>query len=189
MADLSKLGGLNPVEPVDLNDYPVQSKPSFQLPPKGRYQLQAPDSFPAEAFGRSQRSKALTIQIDPTIVDGPFTGFTIKRQRISAATWERDGKRVSQVGNYLTAHGVKAVLADEQAIADAVESTAGGVYTGDLDWRAARNGFEVKGMENFPKLADGTYQSWVTHPTEKDENGNPTRVLAYLDIVRFVPRS
>ncbi len=192
MADLSMLGGLNPVEPIDTADYPVAKRPAFQLPTKGVYQLQAPPSFPAEAFGRTQRTKALAISLEPTVIVGPTNaGFNIRKQKIYATTWkDKDtGKTVSGIGNYLVAHGVKATLNDEQALADAVESTAGQVYEAKVDWIAARGDFKVKGMENFPKNDDGTYQSWVTHPTELNEQGLPARVNAYLEITYFVPRS
>lgn len=186
MADISHLGGLQPVEALDLTNYAENRRQTFQLPGKGRYTLQAPESFPAEAFGRSKKG-ALSVQIDPTIVGPTNAGFTVKRQKIYASTWQRDGKTVSQIGDYLIANGIRTVLNDEQELANAVESTAGKIYEADLDWRASRGGFEVKGMENFPKLSNGTYQSWVTHPTEKDENGNAVRVLAYLEVVRFHP--
>jgi hypothetical protein len=187
LADLSQLGGLRPVEPVDLETYVPTRKAKFQLPPRGTYTLQSPESFPAEAFGRS-KSGALSISIDPTIVGPTNDGFQIRYQKIYSTTWkDKSGRTVSGIGNYLAAHGVKGVLADEQALADAVEATAGRTYEAIIDWNARRNGFELKGMENFPKNEDGTYQSWVNHPDEKDEEGNPRRVFANLEIVYFIP--
>jgi hypothetical protein len=43
-------------------------------------------------------------------------------------------------------------------------------------------------MERFPKLADGSYQSWVEDPTLKDENGNPVKVRANIIVDRFIPQ-
>jgi hypothetical protein len=91
------------------------------------------------------------------------------------------------LGDYLIANGVRTALPNEQAVADAVEATAGRVYDVDLDWEANdyQSGFKVKGMRNFPQNPDGTYQSWVNHPTAKDEKGDPVKVRAYLNIARF----
>jgi hypothetical protein len=190
MADLSHLGGLNPVEQLDLGNYADNKESTFRLPAKGVYTLQAPDTFPAAAFTRT-KAGALSIQIDPTIVGPTHEGLTVRFVKVSAKPFQRDGKTVSQVGDYLRACGFKGVLTDEQAIADAVESTASAIYQAKLDWRAynSKTGFSLQGMERFPKLADGTYQSWVEDPTAKDENGNPVKVRANLIIDRFVPAS
>lgn len=195
MADLSHLGGLNPVEQLDLdNTYPGAKESTFQLPAKGRYTLRAPDSFPTAAFGRTKKG-ALSVQIDPTIAGPTNEGFTVRFTKISGKAFDRDGKKVSQIGDYLTSHGYKGVLRSEQDMADAVEATAGQVYEAKLDWRAynKRTGWSLEGMERFPRNADGTYQSWVVDPSEVgkvDENGRPLRVLANLQIPfgGFIPQ-
>lgn len=189
MADLSALGALKPVEPLNLENYVVNRKAKFQLPPKGRYTVQAPDSFPAESFTRSNKSGALGVEIGPTIVGGAFDGFKIRYQRVYATTWvdKKSGKTVSGIGNYLAANGVKGVLSDEQALADAVESTAGRTYEVLVDWKIDKNGVLRSGMENFPVNEDGTHQSYIDSLTEKDEEGRAKRIFANLDIVFFVP--
>ena len=187
MADLSHLGGLNPVEHLDLdNTYPVTKESTFRLPPKGRYTLQAPDSFPPAAFTRT-KTGALSIQIDPTIVGPTHEGFTVRFQKVSAKVFDRDGLKASQVGDYLTSCGFRGTLNDEQAIADAVEATAGVTYEAKLDWKAynKRTGWSLQGMERFPKLEDGTYQSWVIDPLEQgktDDQGRQLRVFANVEI-------
>lgn len=187
MADLSHLGGLNPVEALDLENYADNKVSAFRLPEKGRYTLQAPDSFPPAAFSRT-KAGALSIQIDPTIVGPTNEGFTVRFTKVSAKPFQRDGKTVSQVGDYLRACGFKGTLANEQEIADAVEATAGSLYEALLDWRAYyKDGFVLQGMTRFPKNDDGTYQSWVEHPTAKNEDGSAVRVRANLVVDRFVP--
>jgi hypothetical protein len=188
MADLSHLGGLNPVEQLDFSNYADNKESTFRLPAKGRYTLRAPESFPPAAFGRT-KAGALSIQIDPTIVGPTHEGFTVRFIKISAKPFQRDGKTVSQVGDYLRSVGFVGVLADEQSIADAVEASSGAIYEAVLDWRAYyKDGFSLQGMQRFPKNADGTYQSWVEHPTAKDEKGSPVRVRANLMIDRFIPQ-
>lgn len=115
--------------------------------------------------------------------------------KVSAKPFKRDNVTVSQVGDYLRACGFRGTLQDEQAIADAVESTAGVVYECKLDWRAynKRTQWSIEGMERFPKLADGSYQSWIIDPSEigkTDENGRPLRVLANLVVPfgGFIPQ-
>ncbi len=187
MADLSSLGNLQPIEQLDLDGtYPQAKESSFQLPPKGRYTLSAPDAFPPAAFSRT-KAGALSIAIDPTIVGPTHEGFTVRFTKISAKVFQRDGKPASQVGDYLEAVGFQGVLRTEQDVADAVEATAGRDYEANLDWRAynKRTGWSLERMERFPKNEDGTYQSWVIDPSEVgkvDENGRQLRVLANLQI-------
>lgn len=192
MADLSHLGGLNPVEALDLENYADNKESKFQLPKKGRYTLQAPDNFPPAAFTRT-KAGSLQVQVDPTIVGPTNEGFTIRFVKLSSKPFDRSGTKVSIVGDYLRACGFLGRLTDEQAIGDAVESTAGIVYEANLDWRAysKTTGFSLEGMERFPKLAEGGYQSWIEDPTPnaKDENGNPIRVFAnlYIPLGGFIP--
>lgn len=194
MADISHLGGLNPVEALDLENYADNKESTFRLPPKGRYTLRAPESFPPAAFGRT-KAGSLQVQIDPTIAGPTNEGFTVRFVKISAKTFDRSGTKVSQVGDYLRACGFKGTLSDEQAIADAIEMTAGSLYEAKLDWRAynKRTGWSLEGMERFPRNEDGTYQSWVTDPAEvgkTDENGRPLRVLAslFIPLGGFIPQ-
>lgn len=204
MADISALGGLTSSEPLDMENYEdvkVSSGGGFQLPPAGIYTLRAPESFPAEAFGASQAG-ALTAQIDPTIVGPTNEGTQVRFIRVSAKTFPRGNGLASRMGDYLRACGNRAKLdGTPQALANAVEQTAGAVYQAKLDWKAYRklpdgSKFELKGMDNFPRNAEtGTHQSWVE---AKDSNGNvvkdaetgePIRARANLDIVAFVAAS
>lgn len=41
-------------------------------------------------------------------------------------------------------------------------------------------------MKNFPKNADGSYQSWVEDPTEKNEDGSSKRLLANLYVRNYL---
>ena len=187
MADISSLSGLAPVEQIDLDIYPVNQKKSFRLPEAGSYTLQAPAEFPAGAFGVSA-SGALTVQIDPTIVGPAYDGYTLRYTKVSAKVFKRNDGLASQLGDYLVSCGIKGIpLSTPQEQADAAELTAGRTYQADLDWRAFKDGFKVEGMKNFPRLEDGTYQSWVNHPTLKNEKGEPVRVFANLTIRNFIP--
>jgi len=189
MIDISALGGLRPVEPLDLDEY-VDSRESFPLPPKGRYTVQAPPEFPAEAWGRS-KANALTVLLNPTIVGGEFDGTRIPFMRVSAKQYERGGVKVSQLGDYLRACGIRGRLSDEQAQADAVDQTVNLLYEMDIDWRAYNKGdkYQVEGMERFPMNGDGTRQQWIEHPSEKDlDTGEPLRLRANVFVRRFVPK-
>lgn len=194
MADLSALGSLNPVEEINLTGgaYADQKESTFQLPTAGKYILRAPESFPSTSFTRTKAGHLL-IQIDPTIAGPDREGFQVRYVKISAKPFERSGVKVSQVGDYLRACGFKGTITNEQQLADAVEATAGQTYEAKLDWQARNNGtgYEVTGMTKFPKNADGTYQSWVEDPTEKDEQGRAKRLRANLVIPfgGFIPAS
>ncbi len=191
MADLSSLGGLQNVESLDLNDgiYADVKESTFRLPAAGRYTLQTTDNFTSASFGRT-KAGSLSIQIDPKIVGPTNEGFTIRFTKISAKQFERGGQRVSQLGDYLRAVGFRGTLRDEQAQADAVESTAGALFEAGLEWRAYNKdtGFSLEGMTRFPKNEDGTYQSWVNDPVAKDENGNPVKVRANLVVNKYYPK-
>lgn len=196
MADISALGNLEPTQTLNLNDYAAPKVGTgFRLPKAGRYTLRAPESFTAASFGKS-RSNNLTVQIDPTIVGGDHDGFNIRFTRVSAKTYERDGKQVSQLGDYLLACGLGGeVPGDPQAAADAAEQTANATFEAVVDWKArdSATGAQVKGMKNFPSDGNGGYQSWTTlvDPSTgeviKDENGDPKRFRANLEIVKFIP--
>lgn len=199
MADLSALGNLNPVEPLDLENY-QDNQAAPPLPKKGRYTVQAPDSFPKEAFGRAG-SGALSVRIDPKIIGPSSEGFTVRFASVSAKQFKRDGKTVSQLGDYLRATGIRGKFADEQAQADAVEQTANLTYQVDLDWRAYNKDtkFQVEGMDRFPSDGNGGHLPFYLDPndTEKDNEGNvmkdaegkalPKKLRANVSIARFVP--
>src|SRR5437870_2229165 len=122
MADLSLLGGLQPIEQLDLDgSYAVAKESQFHLPPKGVYTLRAPDSFPAAAFSRT-KGGSLQVQVDPTIVGPTNDGYTVRFVKVSAKVFDRSGQKVSQVGDYLKAVGFSGILRTEQDVADAVES-------------------------------------------------------------------
>lgn len=187
------------MEQLTSTDYPVNKEKTFQLLPAGVYTLRAPENFPSEAFTRSQNG-SLQVAIDPIVAEGPSEGTVIKYTRISAKSFDRGGKKASQVGDYLVACGWQGSLSDEQSIADAVESTAGRAYQAKLDWRAynKRTGYKLSGMSKFPKLADGTFQSYFIDPAEVDveaskvagklvgrkdpDTGKELRVYANLEI-------
>lgn len=186
MADLSHLGGLNPVESLDLANYADNKESSFRLPAKGVYTMQAPSNFPSTAFTRT-KGGSLQIQVDPTIAGPTNEGTVVKYVKVSAKTFDRSGVKASQVGDYLRAVGFRDTLGNEQAIADAVEATAGAIYQAKLDWAAynKRTGWKLEGMEKFPKNADGTYQPWVVDPAEvgkTDDQGRQLRVFANITV-------
>lgn len=189
MADLSHLGGLNPVEALDLANYAENKESTFRMPAAGRYTVQAPTTFPAAAFGRT-KAGSLSVQIDPTVVGPTNEGLTIRFTKVSAKVFKRGDSNVSQAGDYLKACGFSGELKDEQQIADAIESTAGSIYEVKLDWRVynTKTGFSLQGMTRFPKLADGTYQSWVEDPNDTDESGAPKRLRANLVVDRYIPQ-
>lgn len=167
IADLSALGTLQPVEPLDLVAYKDNRESTFRLPSKGRVSLRAPDSFTAASFGRTNAG-ALSAQIDPTIASGEHEGLKLRFIKVSAKPFKRDGVTVSQLGDYLRATGFRGVLSSEQEQADAVEGTANTVFEAVIDWRAYNKttGFSLEGMERFPKNPDGTYQPWVEDPND-----------------------
>ena len=188
VADISLLGNLNSSEPLDLDIYKdAQELPL--LPPAGRYTVQAPESFPTEAFGKTQ-ANFLSVQIDPKIVSNGHDGYTLRYTIISAKPFKRSGVTVSQVGDYLRAVGVRGkVGSDPASIVEAVEQTANQLYEVDIDWRAFHKGtgFTVKGMTNFPSDGNGGRLPYVLHPTEKDPtSGEPVKVRANLVVKRFI---
>lgn len=199
MADISALGGLNPVEPLDLENYADQ-KDFVPIPKKGRYTVQAPEGFPPAAFGRSNAG-ALTAQVDPTIVGPSNEGYQIRFVKPSAKTYKRGGVTVSQVGDYLRANGIKSKLSTEQDIADAVEQTANRIYVVDLDWKAYNKNTKtgIEGMEKFPSDGNGGFLPYWDDPNDyvkdeasgevvRDAEGNPVkvRVRANVFVQRFV---
>lgn len=187
MADISALGDLQPID-LNLDSTVYKDALGFKpFPVKGEYDLQAPETI---TFGRT-KAGSLSAQIDSTIVGGEHEGTQIKFQKVSAKTFLRSGAKVSQMGDYLRACGVRSRFSDEQALADAVESTVNTTYKAVVDWRAynSRTGFAVEGMERFPQDENGNYLPFYPDPVEKDENGNPVRLRAQLVVTRYVPKT
>lgn len=181
---------MKPTEPLDLENY-ADNKEFTGIPKAGRYTVQAPDSFPPAAFGRT-KAGSLSAQIDPKIVGPTNEGFTIRFTKVSAKPFKRGNITVSQLGDYLRAVGIRGKFADEQAQADAVEQTANQVYQVDIDWRAYNNktGYTLEGMERFPSDGNGGHLPWTVDPNAKDETtGEPVKLRANLVVVRYVPAS
>lgn len=202
VADISHLGNLQPIEPLDMENYADNKESTFQLPPKGRYTLRTRESFPQDALG-STKGGALSIAVDPTIVGPTNEGFNIRFTKVSAKTFKRGAKTASQAGDYLRSCGVKGVkLDDNQAVADAVVETANALFPADLDWRAYNGNtkFAVEGMERFPSDGNGGHLPWYPDPIEfevdpatgevkLDSDGNkmPKRLRANVVVSRYVP--
>lgn len=190
-ADISLLGGLRPVEELDLSNYRDNQAPTA-LPPAGVYTLQAPDSFPPTSFDRSQ-SGAITVQIDPKIVGPSHEGYTIRFEKVSAKVFKRGGIPVSQLGDYLRAFGMKQKLATEEDQLNAPELTANRTYQAEVDWKAynKNNKREVIGMDKFPSDGNGGHSPYFLDETDMVENESgvkePRRLRANLKITRFVP--
>jgi hypothetical protein len=192
MANISDLN-ITPTETLNLDDYATVGG-GKKFPVAGRYTLRAAESFPREAFGSNKAGNALTIQIDPTIVGPTNEGYQLRFSsgRISAKTYQRKGKWVSQLGDFLKAVGETGeVPGDPQEQANMVERTAGRVFEAGLDWRAwdPSTQTETEGMENFPSDGNGGHLPYLLSATQKDEDGNPKKIWANLQIVYFVPQS
>lgn len=188
MADISALGELKAVEPLDLENY-ADNKEFTPIPKAGRYTVRAPESFPPTAFGRT-KAGSLSCSIDPVVIGPTNEGFTLRFTKVSAKTFQRGGVNVSQLGDYLRAVGFRGKLQDEQAQADAVEQTANQMYQVDLDWRAynTKTGYSLEGMERFPSDGNGGHLPWAEDPNAKDEQtGEPVRLRAQVIVKRFVP--
>lgn len=176
MADINFNNATVTNDELDLDLYP-ESRDFAEVPPKGRYTVQAPSTFPPV---KANNSGNLSAQIDPTIVGPTGEGTTIKFDRVSAKVFRRRDGNASQLGDYLKACGVGGKLdsSNEEAINEKLAQTANAVYQVDVDWRAYRKradgtSFVVEGMERFPLGKDGRPRPWIDDKDEiqKDENG------------------
>ncbi len=187
MADISQLGALRPIEPLDLENY-ADNKELSPIPQAGVYTLQAPDTFPPAT--RSQKSGAILAQIDPKIVGPSNQGYPIRFVKVSAKEFKRGQKPVSQLGDYLRACGVTGRYTTEPELLEALDMTANRTYQAEVDWKVwdKKNQTEILGMEKFPSDGNGGHEPYF-YTGEKDENGNPIKLRANLTITRFIPAS
>jgi hypothetical protein len=184
-------------EPLSLDtDYPVigGGKTARKFPNKGRYTLRTTDSFTEESFVPNKANTALTFAINPSIVGPTNEGYQLKFSsgRISGKVYQRKGRPASQLGDYLKAVGVTGTVpGDAQAQADLVEQTAGLTFDANLDWRAydPSTGETVEGMEKFPVGADGQHVPYILSSAAVDEEGNPKKVWANVEISFFIPKA
>lgn len=187
--------GIAATETLNLDDYPViGGKKERKFPNKGRYTLRTTDSFTEESFAPNKANTALTFAINPTIVGPTNEGYQLKFNsgRISGKVYQRKGKSASQLGDYLKAVGVGGTVpGDPQAQADLVEGTAGATFEAGLDWRAydPSTGRTVEGMENFPADGQGGHLPYLVSESQVDEQGNPKKIWANVEIVYFVPQA
>lgn len=184
-------------EPLDLPIYQNTGN-SRPFPKKGTYTARTPEAFGAESFGAS-KAGYLTVNVSPTIVGGEYDGYQCRNTKVSAKTWtdKQTGAATSQLGRYLKACGVdEKISGSPQEQADAAERTANTLVQIDIDWYAQdrAHGFELKGMENFPKDANGNPTRFVPldgeggRPKVMDPiTGLPVTVRAFIEVVRFRP--
>jgi hypothetical protein len=198
--DISAIGNLNPVEPLDLDDSLYKDATEGRpLPPEGEYTVRAPESFPSAAFAPNKKGY-FSAQIDPTIVGPTNEGYTLRFTKVSAKTFKRGNVNVSQLGDYLRATGRRnQVAGDPQAQADAVEQTANAIYRVATQWRAYCNvcGNQIEGMSKFPSDGNGGYSPFTTCPnckdpedlTFKEENREQRQrpIRANLSVNRYIP--
>lgn len=186
-----------PSEPLSLDDYSSiggGDKPARKFPNKGRYTLRVTDRFSEESFQPNKANTALTFALDPTIVGPTNEGYQLKFSsgKVSAKVYQRKGRSVSQLGDFLLAVGVTGqVPGDAQGQADLVESTAGMTFDAQLDWKAydRTTGASVVGMENFPSDGQGGHLPYLLSATELDDKDQPKKIWANLEIKFFIPRS
>ena len=196
---MASIGNFNiaPTDSVDISTaYPAKAGRRF--PNKGWYTLRTTDAFAPESFVPNKAGTALTFQIDPVVVGPTNEGYQLKFSsgRISAKTYQRTGRdgksqTVSQLSDFLKAVGyIGVVPSDAQSQADLVEQQASKTFDALLDWRAwdPTTKTEVSGMENFPSDGNGGYLPYLLSATETDDEGNPKKIWANLEIVRFSTR-
>ena len=194
----ANIGNFNitPTESVDIQStYPAKAA-GRRFPNKGWYTLRTTDAFTPESFVPNKAGTALTFQIDPVVVGPTNEGYQLKFSsgRISAKTFQRTDRKtsktstVSQLSDFLRAAGYTGVVpGDAQSQADIVEQHASKTFDALLDWRAydPSTQKEITGMENFPSDGNGGYIPYLLSENQTDDQGNPKKIWANLEIVRF----
>lgn len=199
---MANIGDFNiaPTDTVDIaSTYPAKAA-GRRFPVKGWYTLRTTDTFTQESFQPNKANTALTFQINPVIVAPAHEGYELKYNsgRISAKTYSRTDRKtgktttVSQLSDFLKAAGYDGTVpGDPQGQADLVEQMAGKTFDALLDWRAfdPADRKEIEGMENFPvDETYGGYKPYFESAQQVDDQGNPKKIWANLEIVRFSVR-
>jgi len=184
MPDISALGELKDIQPLDLENFKEVQKPRFTFPRKGTYTLQAPESF---TYSRTNNGD-LSVDVSSTVLGPTNEGLKLRFQRLSAKPFANQPE-ISQVGMYLRAFGIKQKFTNEQELIAAIESTANRPYQAVLDREANHfaTRFVLRGEDKFPKDENGEPQSWVEHPTELGADGKePLRLRANVVVTKYV---
>ena len=199
--NMASIGDFNiaPTDTVDIaSTYPAKAAGS-RFPAKGWYTLRTTSEFTSESFVPNKANTALTFQINPTVVGPTNEGYQLKFNsgRISAKTYQRTDRKsgksstVSQLSDFLKAVGYNGTVpGDAQGQADIVEMQAGKTFDALLDWRAydPATQTEVSGMENFPADGNGGHLPYLLSESQTDDQGNPKKIWANLEIKRFSDR-
>jgi len=194
VVDISALGNLEPVAPIDLSVIPEAPKKAFSFPKSGVYTVVAPEVIPAEAFGKTQAGN-LSARVDPKIAGPSNEGYEIRFTNLSAKVYQdpRTGLDTSQVAQYLQAFGITEELdGTPQQAANLIASTAGQTAEVYADWVAEHRPtkFKLSGMKNFPSDGNGGFTPYVEHPDSSvtDAEGKALRLRANLVIKRWIAR-
>ena len=192
--DISALGSLQPVQPLDLSIIPEVPKKEFTFPRAGRFIVRVPEAITEENFTPTAKG-VLQARVDPTITGPSNEGYEIRYTRVSATVYTdpRTSLETSQVAQYLQAFGINEELTGEpQQAANLIASTAGQEAEVYADWVAEHrpSGYKLSGMKNFPSDGNGGFQSWIEHPDASvtDAKGDRLRLRANFVVKRWLPK-
>lgn len=189
-ANIADLSNLQAGDPLDHDIY-VDAKEMAPPPPKGEYIFRAADKI---TLGATQQN-FLSAQTDPTIIGPTNEGYQVRFTKVSAKPFKRGQATVSQLGDFLRAvfgpSCPRPRTVPEQT--DAATSTASRTFRATGDWEAydKETKWTLKGMENFPKNADGTFSPSVEVPDSgnKELNIPARKIRANFKIDRYITAS
>lgn len=145
-----------------------------KMPPQGEYSL-----LPVGCEWGADRSGYLMGTMTFRVIDPnqPHDNYEMRYQRVSTKKWP--SRESSSILDYLKAHGITARPSTNAEYQALVSSTLNRPFRAVVDWRAYDKASQetVKGMEQFPKRADGSFQPWITA-----KGGGDTKVFANVEV-------
>lgn len=204
------LNELNLLDDLDIETAPAgeYKDPTGPSPlPAGKYRFRLLDwEFDKDREGNLRNPRQPGVVLTLEVADGDYAGRKVRFLRVRSAPFERNGVKVSQLGDLIRAfdaHNTYRGKAKFEALSR--WQAEGATFEAKVDWRGfdidhyrnllnesddpndrmakrrAGDAATIKGMRKFPQRADGSYEPVTEGPSGAE-------VKAELDIVDFVIR-
>lgn len=164
---------------------------SYGPPPAGKYYAQN-GLITDESFGQTKQDPPKrNVFPGPKTESGAQAVLKVKVQgqedaelRVFPFSTKKYSNRMgSQAIDWLRACGIDAQPKSDAEFKALAKMASGKTFQFGLDWEgfvAKDDPNNIKGMTNFPKLEDGTYQPWVQHPYDDEKRIWARPVLKYF---------
>lgn len=170
---------------VSWEGYDIGTSKPKPFPPEGNYYLQLPAVITDEIFGTGGEGQ-LNAKFDPlTIRGGDYDGFEVRFTTVSTKRYSN--RNACSMGDLILAARSPYRPVNDEQWKQAIHALAGQFVEANLTWEAYDKQTQqtlAKGMDNFPKLPDGSHQRYLELDDPHAQDGK-RRVWANIKVRYF----